>query len=125
MKNIICIITLFVFASNMVFAVKYYDDKVHPPSTECPPKTYTGYHDVYYYVEGSRVSADRTSGKWTVGEGGETPWYLREVNAPNSTISIPEAGGTMKGKTPIVEKIEKAADILIKIIKSIDIRIAF
>ncbi len=130
MKNIICIIVLVIFA-NMVLAGYYRDDLLHPPSGECRPKTYAGFHEIYHYIGPSKVTDDYTSNSWSVEDGSTTKWELRETSSgkvdpeTGKKLIIPKAKGTMKGVESKTDKTERLIEAIIKAIKSIDFNLSF
>ncbi len=100
----------------------YETDVDHPPSGKCSPGSHDGHHIILFVKAGySPTVIDKVAGTWQVDEGSETSWSLAEVSGGDK--KIPKASGTMKGKMPIIEKIEEIGKVIEKLIKSINIRI--
>ena len=97
MKKILITIIAFSISCSFLFADHYGTSSKHPPSGQCKPGSYSGYHNRTYirdWLPDSVVAS--ISGSWSVGSGGSTPWSLAGLSAGGASISA--ASGTMKGK---------------------------
>ncbi len=126
MKTLFLVIIVFclnLYAADPILD-HYETDVNHPPNGECSPGSHSGYHKILFVKAGYPPTViDKVEGTWQVGEGGVTPWSLAEISGGDKKILA--ASGIMIGKMPIIEKAGKAADILIKLLKSININLSF